>query len=89
MNPWLKKVFNFYVFAYAFFFASRPLSDGDFWWHLKAGEYIFQTGSIPRTDHFSFTNYGKEWIAHVWLSEAIFFLVYSRLGFNALIFIFM
>ena len=88
MNPWLKKVFNFYVFAYAFFFASRPLSDGDFWWHLKAGEYIVKTRSVPKTDHFSFTNYGKQWISHEWLSEAIFYLVYSRLGFNVLIFIF-
>lgn len=77
-----------YVFAYAFFFAARPLSDGDFWWHLKTGEYILNTRSIPKTDLFSFTNYGRPWVAHEWLSEAIFYLIYSRLGFNALIIIF-
>jgi hypothetical protein len=88
MNQALRKTFAVYVFAYSFFFASRPLSDGDFWFHLKTGEYIIRTRQIPRTDLFSFTNYGKPWIAHEWLSEAIFYVVYSRLGFNALIFIF-
>jgi hypothetical protein len=88
MNTTLRKTFAIYVFAYAFFFASRPLTDGDFWWHLKTGEYIIRTGLIPRADLFSFTNYGKPWIAHEWLSEASFYVLYSRLGFNALIFIF-
>jgi hypothetical protein len=88
MSNSLKKTFEIYIFAYAFLFASRPLSDPDFWWHLKTGQYILQTGNIPRTDFFSFTNFGKEWIAHEWLSEAIFYSVYSRLGFNSLIFIF-
>jgi hypothetical protein len=84
----LQRIFEVYGFACAFFLASRPLSDGDFWWHLKTGEYIIRTGLIPTTDPFSFTNYGKPWVAHEWMSEAIFYLVYSRLGFNALIFTF-
>jgi len=88
MNQTLRKFFSIYVFAYAFFFAARPLSDGDFWWHLKTGEYIVKTHSVPRTDFFSFTNYGKAWVAHEWLSEAIFYVTYSRFGFNLLIVVF-
>jgi len=88
MNKSLLKIFPIYVFAYAFFSASRPISDGDFWFHLKTGEYIIRTGLIPRADLFSFTNYGRPWIAHGWLSGVVFYAVYSRLGFNALIFIF-
>lgn len=88
MRTSFEKAFKIYVFAFAFFFASRPLSDADFWFHLKTGEFILQTGRVPRTDIFSFTNYGKPWIAHEWLSEAIFYAIYSRLGFNSLIFIF-
>lgn len=84
----MRKVVAVYVFAYVFLIASRPISDGDFWWHLKTGEFILQTGSIPRTDFYSFTNYGKAWVAHEWLSEAIFYAIYSLLGFNGLIFIF-
>lgn len=84
----LRTFFSVYVFAYAFFFAARPLSDADFWWHLKTGEYIVNTHSVPRTDFFSFTNYGKAWVAHEWLSEAIFYVIYSRFGFNVLIVVF-
>ena len=58
MNSTLKKVFEVYVFAFALFFAARPINDGDFWFHLKTGEYLFKTGTIPRIDLFSFTNYG-------------------------------
>ena len=88
MNKSASRIFQIYVFAYAIMFASRPLSDGDFWWHLKTGEYISKNSLIPRTDFFSFTNYGKPWVAHEWLSELIFYAIYSRLNFNALILIF-
>jgi hypothetical protein len=88
MNRSLNKIFEVYVVAYAFFFASKPLSDPDFWFHLKTGEYIIRTSLIPRTELFSFTNYGKPWIAHGWLSGAIFYAIYSRLGFDFLIFLF-
>jgi hypothetical protein len=88
MKVSLNKIFEVYVAAYAFFFASKPLSDPDFWFHLKTGEYIFRTSLIPRTEFFSFTNNGSPWVAHGWLSGVIFYLVYSRPGSNTLIFIF-
>ena len=88
MNKTVRTIFGVYVFAYAFFFAALPLNDGDFWWHLKTGEYILQTHSIPKTDLFSFTNYGRPWVAHEWLSETIFYVIDSRLGVSALIIIF-
>src|SRR6185369_6245601 len=88
MNTTLRRTFEVYVFVFAFLLASRPLSDGDFWWHLKTGEYIVRDLSIPHVDFYSFTVPGKPWVAHEWLSEVIFYLVYSRAGFNTLIFIF-
>jgi tetratricopeptide (TPR) repeat protein len=39
-----------------------PLKDTDFWWHLKAGDQIRQTGQVPRFDTFT---YGAEW--HPWI----------------------
>lgn len=88
MNRTFAKVFQIYLCAFAFFLASRPLDDGDFWWHLKTGEYIVQQGIVPRTDFFSFTSYGKPWVAHEWLSEVVFYLGYSSFGYNSLIFTF-
>ena len=72
MNKSLIKVFQIYVFAFAFLFASRPMGDPDFWFHLKTGEYFFTTGGVPRMEMFSFTYYGIPWIAHGWLSGVIF-----------------
>jgi hypothetical protein len=88
MSKSLVKVFQIYVFVFAFLFASRPLNDGDFWFHLKTGQYIFATGSIPRTELFSFTYPGIPWVAHGWLSGVFFYGVYSVAGFKPLIFIF-
>src|SRR5262249_5354956 len=88
MNITLKRVMQVYVFEYAFFFTSRPLCDGDFWLHLKTGDLIFRNHSIPRTDPFSFSSFGKPWVAHEWLSDLIFYVLYSHFGFNLLIFVF-
>jgi len=88
MNKTIRQTFEVYAYAFAFIFASRQLSDPDFWWHLKTGEYIVKTLRFPRVDFYSFTLPGKPWVAHEWLSEVIFYLVYSRVGPYALIFIF-
>lgn len=57
----------------------HPLRLLDFWWHLKAGELIVTTGSIPRTDLFSFTAAGKPFILQNWLTEVLYYAVY-RIG---------
>jgi len=88
MNKSLVKVFQIYVFVYAFLFASRPMSDADFWFHLKTGQYIFATGSIPRTELFSFTYQGIPWVAHGWLSGVLFYAVWASVGPKFLIFLF-
>ena len=46
------------VFLIALFsMSAREITDPDFWWHLKTGQYILETRSIPRYDVFS---YGAE-----------------------------
>ena len=37
---------------------SREISDTDFWWQLKTGEYITQTHSLPDPDPFAYTTAG-------------------------------
>ncbi len=54
--------------------------DPDFWWHLRTGELIFDSG-IPRHDVFSWTAAGRPWVAHEWLSEAIIYAVESAFGY--------
>lgn len=88
MNKSLLKVFKIYVFAFAFLFASRPMGDADFWFHLKTGQYVFTTGALPRMELWSFTHYGIPWTAHGWLSGVLFYGVWSVAGLKPLIFIF-
>jgi len=76
------------VLVYAFLFASRPISDADFWFHLKTGQYLFQNGHLPHTEVFSFTYPGIPWVAHGWLSGTFFYAIYSAIGLYALTFIF-
>lgn len=68
--------------------AARQIVDPDFWWHLKTGQHLVDTRSIPHTDIFSTEFFGKEWITHEWLSEILIYLVYRGLGFGGLIVVF-
>ena len=88
MNISLNRVFAVYVFLLSFFFASRPISDPDFWFHLRVGQFIVQHAQVPRVEIFSCTNLGQPYVAHGWLSGVIFYLGYSRFGQNLLIFAF-
>lgn len=77
----------FIVLVVIFVTALRPITDPDFWWHLKTGEYIVHQG-IPHTDVFSSTKFGGEWVTHEWLSEVFMYGVYRLAGFAGLIFVF-
>lgn len=47
------------------------LRDGDTWWHIKAGEWIFAHRAVPHADPFSYSMLGHPWVAHEWLSEVV------------------
>ena len=64
---------------------ARNAVDPDLWWHLRTGQWIVETGSVPLTDPFSFTRAGHAWVSHEWLSEVVFYELWSHLGFGGLI----
>jgi hypothetical protein len=55
-------------------------SDGDLGRHLRVGEYILRSQSIPHTDLFSHTMLGQPFVPYEWLSEAAFALVFRVAG---------
>lgn len=59
-------------------------NDPDLWWHLKTGELIWKTHSIPRVDLFSFTAAGHPWIAQEWLSQVVIYGAYHLGGYSGL-----
>ena len=71
-----------------FVMAVRPITDPDFWWHLRTGQLIWESKSIPRQDVFSYTVAGQPWITHEWLTEVILYAVYAFVGQGGLILLF-
>ena len=63
-----------------------PLPLYDFWWHLKIGEVIATTGSIPREEVFSFTAAGREFIVQNWLAEVIYYALFRVGGLAMVVF---
>jgi hypothetical protein len=68
------------LFILLFVMAVRVPTDTDTWWHIRSGEYIVQNGEVPRTDPFSYTRYGHEWIDHGWGSQIVIYGVYDLFG---------
>lgn len=64
------------VFGYLLIVASSSLTDLDIWLHLKTGEVIAGTRSIPDHDIFSAVVQGKPWIDHEWLFQALVYGFY-------------
>jgi len=57
-----------------------PLSDYDYFWHLRTGRLILESGSIPTVDPFSFTAAGRPWAVQGWLFDAATAWLHGRLG---------
>ena len=77
------KIFILILFIAIFTLSVREITDNDFWWHLRTGQLIIETKTIPKVDQFSYTNPGKEWITHEWLTEIFIYLLYRLGGLNA------
>ncbi len=61
------------------------LGDGDTGWHIRTGDYILQTGTVPRTDIFSMAKQGQPWFAWEWLSDVVFALLHRAWGFKGVV----
>lgn len=67
-------------FSLVFVLSLRRLSDYDLWGHLKAGEYLFKTGSILTTHYFNCSWPDFPYLNHEWLFQAISYGLYNSGG---------
>jgi tetratricopeptide (TPR) repeat protein len=67
-----------------FLLGAFPLKDTDFYWHLRTGDWIRQTGWVPRTDLFTFSRVGVPWIDLHWIFQIGISWVYQQGGIVAL-----
>ena len=58
--------------------------DPDMWWHLRMGQVIFTSHTVPATDIFSFTTNHHSWIPHEWLSQLTIFLAFRAGGLSGM-----
>jgi hypothetical protein len=62
---------------------ATKIRSNDLWWHLAAGRWMLDNGSIPRADPFSFTSGGLPWVDHGWLWQLAAILIERAGGVGA------
>jgi hypothetical protein len=68
-----------FTFAAVTYIRQFYMSDPDFGWHLRTGEWILSHHAVPRADLFSNYGAGKPWCDYSWLFDIFFAFIY-RLG---------
>lgn len=77
------------IFLYLSFYAGKGLlNDGDTGYHIRSGEYIIETLSIPKEDIFSYLSPPIPWTAHEWLSEVVMALIHKFSGLTGIVIFF-
>lgn len=65
----------------------ESISDSDFFWHIATGRWIIDNKTLPEADPFSFTSpeirttREKFILTSYWLSQVVYYLLYSLLGY--------
>ena len=83
--PWREGAVVFLMLSLAFYRFTATVADPDLWGHVKFGEAVWRAGRVTLPDPFSYLTHGRPWIDHEWLSEVVFYLVFSALGAAGLI----
>ena len=60
-----------------------PIQPNDYWWYVRLGKEIVNTGEVPAVDSFSSTQFGQPTPNHSWLSAVLFWGLH-QIGGNSL-----
>lgn len=86
----LRRIFSFPVMLASLLVVLATLTvrsrfdDPDMWWHLKTGEVIWTTHTIPTTDLFSYTAGHQAFVPQEWLSQVLMYGAYRWAGYSGL-----
>lgn len=70
-----------FFYALLLFDAPRRLfRDSDTGWHIRTGERIVDTRSLPRADPYSFSRPGQPWFAWEWGADVLMGLAHRKAG---------
>jgi len=65
--------------------AVRLLGDAGIGWHIRTGQLIWATYSVPRVDSFSSTMSGHPWFAWEWMYDLLVGFLATRLGLDGVV----
>ena len=65
--------------------SNRPLADADIGWHIRTGEQMLVTHTLPRTDLFSSTMHGQTWFAWEWMYDILLGALHRACGLNGVV----
>jgi hypothetical protein len=83
--PWREGAVVALVLSLALYRFTATVADPDLWGHIKFGEVVWQAGRVALPDPFSYLTRDRLWINHEWLSEVVFYLVFTAGGAAGLI----
>jgi hypothetical protein len=94
--PWLVPVLLALTAVLLLGLFSTEISDPDFWWHLKTGQYVVTEHRLPVPDPFAYTTASASTspveaatrhfnLTHEWLAQVVWYLVYRAGGFGAVV----
>lgn len=87
-QPWVLRLVDWILIAaflsLTFLLGVFPLKDTDFWFHLRTGDLIRETGRIPTTDLYTYKVPDAPWTDLHWVFQVGISWVYERGGFVAL-----
>lgn len=84
IKEWLKKYkyvigISFLLVCFSLFMSILFIKDSDYFWHVKAGEYMFNNGILTK-DVFSWFMDGKYWMSHEWAFDYLIYLLKYLFG---------
>jgi hypothetical protein len=74
------------VAAFGLLYATRPVDDPDFWWHLATGKYIATHRALPDADPFTFSGPGavelreRLILTSYWLAQLTYYFAHAAGG---------
>lgn len=73
------------VVLFGFRIGAQPIGDNSAFTHLRTGIDMARTGAIPRTDPYSYTAAGHDWVVQSWLPEWTYGWAYRIGGFELVV----
>ena len=96
MKKLVMKLLTALLFALFFLVSTGPIREGDIFWHIRTGEWIWQHKAVPSEDPFTFTAQSKDparphsvrynmILKGYWLSQPVFYFLYRFFGISGLV----